>query len=301
MNKVVIVNSGKSTIIKEYGVDALETLRSVSLPIVLLRSILLRISQKSTRWFLKHDWLDSLMPYDTIILFDCLDTITMTQKIDNKYTSKRKILFFWNPILSVDINKIPSSFEVWTSDYGDAKQYGFKYTGQFIYDMYFNNLDFAPKYDVYFVGINKGRFSHLLKMKSNMVNSGLDVFYRLVSPMKSKFSKKYSNPIPYRQVIEESARSVMMLEYNQQGQKGMTLRSVESLMLQKKLITNNPDIRKMDFYTPNNIFIFSNDDITGIEQFLNKPFVPYNKETVTRYYFSSWLERIINGEELVDR
>ena len=53
------------------------------------------------------------------------------------------------------------------------------------------------------------------------------------------------------------------------GQRGLTLRSLEAMIMGKKLITNNKHIMTMPFYSSQNILIIDNNtDITNITNFL---------------------------------
>ena len=68
------------------------------------------------------------------------------------------------------------------------------------------------------------------------------------------------------------SQSNCILDYNQEGQVGLTLRPMEALFLEKKLITNNKDIKNYDFYNPSNIFILGENNIEDIKEFINKPY-----------------------------
>ena len=90
------------------------------------------------------------------------------------------------------------------------------------------------------------------------------------------------------------------MEYNQKGQKGLTLRCVESIILQKKLITNNKEVLNLSLYNPQNIYIINNEIGDGFDAFVNSPFSLYTNETVSLYFFSSWLTRILSNKEIND-
>ena len=40
----------------------------------------------------------------------------------------------------------------------------------------------------------------------------------------------------------------------------------------RKILTNNPSVKRYDFYNENNIYIFHEDNINEIAKFLNKPY-----------------------------
>lgn len=74
--------------------------------------------------------------------------------------------------------------------------------------------------------------------------------------------------ISYQQNIEKLKRSSVVLEINKPGQSGLTLRALEAMAFNKKLITNNASIKDYDFYHPDKIFIWGEDDRTSMARFL---------------------------------
>ncbi len=300
MKKSCIVNMGRSQSALKYDVSTYDLHRPLNIAARLIRSLAVRIRPAYIRYFYKKDWLEALAAFDTLIVFDGMDTTGVCQAIYRAYPNKRLVLFYWNPLKTNILDEIPSAFEKWTFDYGDAQQYGMRYGGQFCFEKELPMASAEPEYDVYFVGMNKGRFPYLLRLRQDLERRfALRVRYRLVSPFRSLVSRGYSRPISYRQVLEETAKSHFVLEYNQKGQRGLTLRAIEAICLQKKLISNNEALRKMDFFRQSNIYLLD-DHLDGLQHFIDTPFEPYPDEVVSRYSFGSWLKRIEEGIELQD-
>lgn len=300
MSNICIINSGQDKAIQKYGVATYSLLRPVNSLTKLVRSFAVRIKREYIRYFYKDHWLDELAPYDTLIVFDGMDTVGVCRNIYEKYPDKRLVLFYWNPIKKDILGDIPGAFELWTFDYDDAQKYGMRYNGQFVFEKELELKNFDTAYDLYFVGQNKGRFRYLERLKKEIEDkTKLSVRYRLVSPIKALFSDKYSKRIPYKQVLEETEKSRCVLEYNQKEQKGLTQRAIESLFLQKKLITNNSEISRKDFFNKKNIYILG-DSMDGLDLFMSESLEPYPQSVVERYYFSNWLKRIESSQELND-
>ena len=78
------------------------------------------------------------------------------------------------------------------------------------------------------------------------------------------------------------------------GQEGLTLRVLEALFYSKKLITNNKNIKKYDFYNPNNIFIWGVDDEKNLLNFINSDYITIEENILNRYSYDSWINRFIN-------
>ena len=74
--------------------------------------------------------------------------------------------------------------------------------------------------------------------------------------------------MPYQEVKKYILRSKSILEINKDNQSGFTLRALESLFYQTKLITNNSGIVESDFYNKTNVFILDKDDIKELKSFV---------------------------------
>lgn len=88
----------------------------------------------------------------------------------------------------------------------------------------------------------------------------------------------------------------MFISINKDGQEGLTLRVMESIFFEKKLITNNKKIINYDFYTPENIYILDdliNIDYLDIIKFINTPFQKMEERIIKKYTFEFWLDNIL--------
>ncbi|HDR2375492.1 hypothetical protein [Enterobacter asburiae] len=89
--------------------------------------------------------------------------------------------------------------------------------------------------------------------------------------------------LSYIENIEKVKHASVLLEINKPEQRGLTLRALEALIFNKKLITTNASIRSMDLYDPSRIFIYNVDDIEGLQDFLQSP-LPYVDEKLLSKY-----------------
>lgn len=64
---------------------------------------------------------------------------------------------------------------------------------------------------------------------------------------------------------------------------------MEALFYNKKLITNNPEIRNFDFFHPNNIFILEQENLEEIPAFMEKPMYMQPDSLKAKYDVGSWL------------
>ena len=70
----------------------------------------------------------------------------------------------------------------------------------------------------------------------------------------------------------------------------MTLRPLEALFLNKKLVTNYKEIKNEKFYNVNNIFILNN-NYEEIADFLKTPYVAIDEAIKEQYTCTSWMLR----------
>ena len=104
--------------------------------------------------------------------------------------------------------------------------------------------------------------------------------------------------IKYDEYIKNIQTSKCILDYNTNNKIApLTLRPLEALFLNKKLITNNLDIINYDFYNPRNIFILGKDDINDIKKFIDTPYQIVDEKIVNYYDFNSWLQRFFEEEK----
>ncbi|MDG6894407.1 hypothetical protein [Volucribacter amazonae] len=75
---------------------------------------------------------------------------------------------------------------------------------------------------------------------------------------------------------------------------GLSFRIFDAMCFDKKLITTNKSVKNYDFYHPNNILIWENNNAESLCDFLAKPYQPIDENIKNYYSFSAWIERILN-------
>lgn len=215
---------------------------------------------------------------------------------------KNKVAYFWNPCVSIENQKTCRQlqktedrakaiveyirnlgFTMATFDSSDAVKYNMYYYPQF-YRSYPEQTELTEKYDYdfYFCGRDKGR------------KTLIDFFQKRLS----KFGKcKFiiipeSNPdfMGYYDYIDEVKKAKVLCEIGQKGQTGLTIRALEALFFNKKMITTNEYVKQMDFYNPANILVLNQDTIDSeIEMFLNVRLKKYDSGILAKYDVMSML------------
>lgn len=233
---------------------------------------------------------------DTYILFDSLVTKDYLSWLKQKLNGKRIIFWYWNPTRnSVSPNLLKHSiYEKWSYSPVDCKDYSLKYNTQF----YFKNLVIPEAeiiYDVFFLGRDKGRISELLELKQKFESLKLNVKFH-ISPNQRQYLKNdgiYQKLIPYDMALIEMARSRAILDILSDPMDGLSLRALESLFHERKLITNSQTIINYDFYNTQNIFILGKDDFKDLPSFIKSPYRKIDYRIVDSYDFKNWIKRFL--------
>lgn len=192
--------------------------------------------------------------------------------------------------------------EIWTFDKDDAEKFGLHLTTQPICKESFEHIfDEEIRYDVTFVGEDKGRLPILVPLKKALENQQLTTNFHITctyEPNRSiGFDYDYAEPLAYEKVLQFYAQSRAVIEILQTGQKGSTMRTLEASYLGKKLITNNQDVVHEPYFHPNNIFVLTGNNASEIADFMKKDFV---KIFDYGYYeMEEWLKRLGNYNDKI--
>ena len=235
------------------------------------------------------NWLEKIKPYDTIILGDAGNTRNVVNYIYKKYPGKRIIVWYRNSVSKTvpvyDFNR--ECCELWSFDKKDCEKYGMQYNPQF----YIKNLNYVEKdktIDAFFIGQDKGRKELLDEMKSTLEDHGLKCEFDIVGVN--------SGPLSYSRVLDKISHSRAIVDCQGQWQNGITLRPMEALFYEKKLITNSKEINKADYYCKENIFIWGRDDISKLSSFMSYPIVRISDDIKCKYGISGWISNFFNSD-----
>lgn len=277
---------------KYENINFVSPLRELNLFWRIVRKILSAFNMFLPYFF--GQWVNDLENYDKIILFAGYSKKDLRAKCLNEIlknkSEKKMIYWYWNP---VQISTQPSyirnnakGFELWSFDLDDCNEHNLNYNTTF-YSKYVKCPVNAKQYDVYFVGRNKGRLLRINQIKKTLTYMGI-IYYTYIVDENINNQKPFLNP---KQNIENISKSKAVLEITQEGQAGLTLRTMESIFLEKKLITTNKTIKDYPFYSSKNIFIIGFDNKSNLTFFLNHPYEHIPKDKVYYYDIENWVNR----------
>lgn len=105
-----------------------------------------------------------------------------------------------------------------------------------------------------------------------------------------------SQALSFEENLTKVSECDVVVDFLNDVHQGLSFRTFDAICFDKKLITNNQTIKEYDFYHPNNIYVWNHSNFEGLEEFLNKPYQPLDKQIKEKYSFSQWLKRVLNVE-----
>ena len=252
-----------------------------------------------------------MMDYILVIKGSTLDG----KKIDflkNKYPNAKFIMYQWDSVaVFPKAEKIAHYFDCcYTFDPDDAKHYGWKYRalffdpGQCCFD-YQRKIDFA-----YICSLHSERAKLHQELKELAEKKQL-VFYDYLftnrwSYFRQKYIKKNKNfdikrkDVKFVSLSEKDLSNIYnqskcLIDYKFPWQKGLTIRSIESVGHGCKLITNNELIKNEDFYDPKNIYVYNINDFDIPLDFLESGYQRVSEEIYKKYTVQGWVEEIFGN------
>ena len=276
--------------------------RSLTLCEKIIRKLLyyLNISNKLAFLYYKRSFLQELKSInDTDIVqvhghASCNELIVLTDYITPK---AQKYLWYWNPLkkdykkhttkqIEKTLKKVQSlGFKIETFDKSDALNYRIDFRNQFY--RYSNQIIESKeyKYDFYFLGYPKDREEEIITIENQLKKLGFRVCFLIV--------KNKQEEITYVENIKNILVSKCIVDINQKGQSGITLRPLEALFLGRKLLTNNKEILYSDFYNSNNIFVWGESELNLLPDFVTKEMENVSNEVYNKYEINNWLNYYI--------
>ena len=204
----------------------------------------------------------------------------------------------------------PMFDQVFTFDMKDAITYSWKYR-----PLFFCNTESTVwkdrKYELLFVCPLHGKRAEIYQQIKQLVEkNNLNGYFSIFSKWTRYFKQKYLKhnplftkldlhdvsfkPLGLKEMQYLYARSKIVVDYTHPGQNGFTMRTIESIGANCKLITNNINIMKADFYNPNNILVYQGNIGNIDENFWKTPYVPLKEEQYEYYSIHGWIKDILS-------
>lgn len=290
MNNILVIKSGRDSFEKVTNKFLENKCEIIESEMIIANERGLKKRNKAISFFKKE-----AKKYKKIIIFD--DIILYLCSL---LYSKNSYLWLWNVYNGSLKNRIRLfianiNHRVYTFDKNDAKKYNLKYNTQFfskkVADSYKTSNDKTCN-DMYFVGIDKGRYELLYNIFRYMKKYQMKPLFQMFPDDEKNYKGDFiiDQLIDYTDVLKNVQESKAVLDICKSGQFGMTYRAMEALFYDKKIVTNNTHYREIPFYSPEAIY-FLEDGLEGLKDFIEAPKVKYDEKIKDYYSIENWFKR----------
>lgn len=199
------------------------------------------------------------------------------------------------------IRVIPAFDEVYSFEKEDCEKYNLKFIANWIYDSNNKTSEIKEnkfKYQIFNVSSIDKRLQILSKIAAHLFEKNIDYKF-IIYDKKNKNNNNDKNiefatkQIPLNEVTNYIQNAKVLLDINRKKQLGLSFRVFESLGLEKKLITTNPDIKYYDFYNPNNILILDEKNINIPLDFFNTEYKKIPEDILEKYTLEGWINKVL--------
>ena len=184
---------------------------------------------------------------------------------------------------------------VYTNNKFDAEKYGFRYKFNIIPPLTTETSNQTIKWDVFFVGNATDRLDIIHAVYDRLDELGLKTLMYISGVKPSQISRRnniiYNQHLSYSRVTEFYDQSRCLLEVVGKKPTMLTMRMMEALRRNKKLLTNHPFILEQNFYDPRYIQYFKNPED------IDKAFFEQNTDVDYRFQDNSpesFLKQIVS-------
>lgn len=264
----------------------------------IIRKISSRMNLSTAFFF--DTWISDIGSYEKIIIHANAINRSVPDVLRRKGYKGRIIYWYWNPVCNcVSPEKINrNNCELWSFSKEDCEKYSMRYNSTY----YFLKPEcecIEPQVDLFFVGLDKGRYDRLMKIKCAAEMVGLNVDFRVVKDSSSCKKGIYTERMNYKDVVARIKQSKVIVELLQEGQTGVSLRVMEGLIFGKKVLSDNQMVYEEPYYTDQSFCIITDSDINGetsllgekLRRFIERENIATDKKWTEYYAFQSWLKR----------
>lgn len=221
-------------------------------------------------------------------------TFNICQYINKINPDAKVIAWYWNPIdASYLPHKVKGKCEKFSFDPNDCSKYGLSFNHQYYFKSFVSTNENA-EIDVCYVGSDKGRGSKILEFYNFFIDKKYKVLFKVVNACTSGLPDELKSEfVNYEDVRKIISKSNVILEILQETQSGPTLRAMEAIFFEKKLITNNSNIKKEPFYDRDNIFVFPERSLEELDEFMHVPYKKFENDYVELYDVKQWIYNFV--------
>ena len=236
-------------------------------------------------------------------------------KLKAEQKDAKFILYLWDSLKNKKALEILDDFDKRLSfDKEDCenKAFNLEYRPLFYLDAYseLSKQNVKKEIDLLFIGtLHTDRFTILKEIKKQCEELDLKVYFYLYFPSRALyFFKKFFDKslmgtkksdfkfkaLSKEDIIDLVNKSEAVLDVQSAKQSGLTMRTIEMLGAEKKMITTNRGISSYDFYESTNIDIIKRDNLKLNKSFFNNKYSSISEDVYRKYTINSWLNDLFS-------
>ena len=222
-------------------------------------------------------------------------------------------LYLWDSVENVKgARSIAPLFDAISSfDPVDARENGWHYRPLFARQVALSAPEQAHKdFDWCFIGtIHSDRHKVITRLRRAVGPQRSFVFAYFQSPLVLRVRKLFdwtlwsapdgtlsTVPMPAAEVAAVIARSRAVLDIEHPRQRGLTMRTIETLLTGKKLLSTNQHLVDCDLYDASRAQLIDRNAPTLHQSFLDAPVLPAPSELRARYTCESWIAELLDKQ-----
>lgn len=236
-------------------------------------------------------------------------------KIRETLSSASMGLYLWDGVENVKgvSNILPAFDSVATFDPVDAKTFGWTYRPLFWRNISVSkDVTGATLFDWCFIGTihsDRHRVIHRLRQRYGQTKrsfvfgyfqSPLMLFMRRLGDWSLWFAPKgtlSTKPMSAAEVAQKVACSRAVLDVEHPRQRGFTMRTIETLLAGKKLVTTNKHILTSNLYHPSRVHVISRASPEIPAEFLEQPYLGVSDALRSYYSCEGWAKELLQLQD----
>jgi hypothetical protein len=254
--------------------------------------------------------------YDYILVVNGQTVCTaMLMFLRKEFPDTRMLLYMWDSIENRrhTVEKLEHFDGTFTFDPHDARKLGMTLRPLFYAPGFEKRQQGHFKYQLSFIGTaHTDRYAVVDRLKHGLLPEfhcywylylqapWVYQYYRLTKPGFRHASQSEFNfaPLAKGTVHQVFADSLAVLDIEHPHQRGLTMRTFETLGSCKKLVTTNKEVLDYDFYRKENICVIDRKAPAVPREFLETPYLALEDALYRKYSIAGWLDEVMSIEQI---
>jgi hypothetical protein len=161
------------------------------------------------------------------------------------------------------------------------------------------NSNFSANTDLCFIGtIHSDRYNLIREVQNQsdalVLKSNFYMYFPSPKVRYAKFKEFKFKSLPQDSIKQYIEEAKVILDIQHPSQTGLTMRTIEMLGANRKIITTNTDIKSYDFYNPENIFILDRNNPKIDKSFFESSYESINPQIKFNYSIEGWVRELFN-------